>query len=48
MRDKFRIKEIEIAAIHLDDRMSGGKGGAFHGTADSARRACNENPHLRS
>ena len=48
MRGKCRIKGIEIAAVHLDDRMTGGKGGAFHGTADSARRTCDEDPHLRS
>lgn len=48
MRDKCRIKGIEIAAVHLDDFMAGDKGGAFHGAADSARRACDEKPHLRS
>ena len=48
MRDKCRLKGIEIAAVHLDDVMTGGKGGAFHGAADTARRACDEKPHLRS
>ena len=48
MGDKCRIKGIEIAAVHLDDGMAGGEGGAFYGAADSARRTCNENPHLRS
>ena len=48
MRGKCRIKGIEIAAIHLDDGMTGGKGGAFHSAADSTRRACDENPQLRS
>ena len=48
MRGRCRIKGIEIAAIHLHDGMTGGKGGAFHRAADSARRTCDEDPHLRS
>ena len=48
MRDKCRIKGIKTATVHIDDGMTDGKGGAFHGAADSARRTCDEEPHLRS
>ena len=48
MGEKCRINGIKIAAVHLDDFMTGGKGGAFHRAADPARRTCNEESHLRN